>query len=316
MRKIARFLPLCLLLIACDSSSPASGGAESDVADTSTVSDTGNGSGSGDTGSDTSQDTAQDTTPDGGGAGTPCLENSDCASSICLSVDAQGNGVCVTPCTTATDCAGGEECVLFPGTDPQRVCVVGDLCIDLDGDLAGAGAGCALPDCDDSNAAISPTSPETCNGVDDNCDRLVDNGIPAVGDACNTGFSGLCAAGTLQCTGALVCQPNNPSTDELCNLADDDCDGEVDESAGCFDTGVDCAEDADCATGLICRGGICVLSQLCGNELQEGSEACDDGNTATERCGYGETSCVVCDELCRAVSGAVDVCGDVVTNAD
>ena len=131
MRNFARFIPLCLLLIACDSGSPASGGADSDVADTSTVSDTGNGSGSGDTGADTTQDT----TPDGGEAGTPCLENTDCASSICLPIDAQGNGVCVTPCTTATDCAGAEECILFPGTDAQRVCVDGDLCIDLDGRL-------------------------------------------------------------------------------------------------------------------------------------------------------------------------------------
>lgn len=164
------------------------------------------------------------------------------------------------------------------GTDAERVCVDAELCIDFDGDLAGAGPGCAVADCDDANAAISPTSAEICNGFDDNCDRLVDNGIPAVGDACNTGFSGVCAAGTLQCTGALVCQPNQPSSDELCNLADDDCDGEVDEAAGCFAAGADCTQDADCGTGLICRDGLCVLSQLCGNEIPEGTEACDDGS--------------------------------------
>jgi cysteine-rich repeat protein len=44
--------------------------------------------------------------------------------------------------------------------------------------------------------------------------------------------------------------------------------------------------------------------------IQVGVETCDDGNTLTEVCGYGETSCSVCAADCLEVSGATSVCGD------
>ena len=45
-----------------------------------------------------------------------------------------------------------------------------------------------------------------------------------------------------------------------------------------------------------------------------GSEACDDGNTVTESCAYGETACTVCDATCNEVPGATSFCGDDVTD--
>ncbi|MCC6747899.1 MAG: SUMF1/EgtB/PvdO family nonheme iron enzyme [Deltaproteobacteria bacterium] len=47
---------------------------------------------------------------------------------------------------------------------------------DQDGD--GYGPGCAKgPDCNDRDAAVHPGRPEQCNGRDDNCDTLVDEGL-------------------------------------------------------------------------------------------------------------------------------------------
>ena len=77
-------------------------------------------------------------------------------------------------------------------------------------------------------------SPETCNGLDDDCDGAVDEGNPGGGGACNTGLLGVCAAGTQHCqSGALQCIQNVPAGTEICNGLDDDCDGAVDEECLC-----------------------------------------------------------------------------------
>jgi hypothetical protein len=52
-------------------------------------------------------------------------------------------------------------------------------------------------------------TPETCNGIDDDCNGLVDEGNPGGGLACNTGLTGACALGTTVCSnGAISCVPN------------------------------------------------------------------------------------------------------------
>ena len=54
------------------------------------------------------------------------------------------------------------------------------------------------------------------------------------------------------------------------------------------------------------------ISDVCGNSLTELSEQCDDGNTVTETCAYGQTSCMICDSMCQLVAGSVSYCGDSV----
>ena len=102
-------------------------------------------------------------------------------------------------------------------------------------------------DCDDSDGANSPDGVEVCDGVDNDCDELVDDADDDTDPATMSLFfldddgDGSGGVGT-----ALACAPYaglvetsddcddgddavHPAADELCNLRDDDCDGEVDE---------------------------------------------------------------------------------------
>jgi hypothetical protein len=85
--------------------------------------------------------------------------------------------------------------------------------------------------------------PETCNGLDDNCDSFIDEGIlPGVGMQCNTGLMGLCSIGLTTCTGVggVVCTASVApgQLPESCNGQDDNCDGQIDE--GIAQVGMPC----------------------------------------------------------------------------
>jgi hypothetical protein len=75
------------------------------------------------------------------------------------------------------------------------------------------------------------------------------------------------------------------------------------------------------SSGIVNQNGFLVTigsgssSSVCGNGIKEGTEQCDDGNTVTESCAYGQTSCTVCSSSCQNAAGAVSYCGDSKCNS-
>lgn len=99
-------------------------------------------------------------------------------------------------------------------------------------------------DCDDTNAAINPDAVEVCDGDDNNCDGVVDEGSGVLGwaDMDNDGY-GDATAPVTTCGGddPLIvandddCDDDNgeihPGATEVCDYLDNDCDGSIDNDA-------------------------------------------------------------------------------------
>jgi hypothetical protein len=108
-------------------------------------------------------------------------------------------------------------------------------CVDFDLDGYGSPgsedcSGGMARDCDDENPSAFPGNPEVCDGADNDCNGLTDEGDPQGGAYCITGLPGICADGRLHCLGGSVsCQADRGPGPELCNGEDDDCDGTADE---------------------------------------------------------------------------------------
>ena len=114
------------------------------------------------------------------------------------------------------------------GADPETV--------DSDGD-----GHAADQDCDDDDAAVHPGADELCNGVDDDCDEEVDEGLLSTvyTDADGDGHGDadteaeVCTPAADQVALGDDCDDGDPGVfpdaEELCDGADNDCDGDVDE---------------------------------------------------------------------------------------
>ena len=198
---------------------------------------------------------------DGFGAGPASCQ---CAASLAFSVtsdtDCNDDSVAISPAASETCNGIDDNCNGL--TDEGGVsCTV--FYTDADGDGYGMGDGACLckadashtasvgGDCDDTLASVHPKAVEACNGIDDNCNGLTDEGAAAGctvfyqdkdGDKFGGGVGAcLCAAdATFTTSKGGDCDDAdksiNPKADEVCNGKDDNCDGVTDEAGaeGCL----------------------------------------------------------------------------------
>ncbi len=111
------------------------------------------------------------------------------------------------------------------------------LCVDADNDGHFAiNPNCpGSNDCDDGDPDNYPGNAEVCDNADNDCDTIVDNGLGIDNDSDNHGDPASCTTDTTLLIPYDDCDDddinNFPGNTEICDCADNDCDGQEDE--GC-----------------------------------------------------------------------------------
>ncbi len=195
---------------------------------------------------------------------SPCLAAQRCveASARCESEcdrtgDADGDGHRALSCG-GDDCDDGDA-MRFPGhpevcdpADHDEDCERATFGLrDDDGDgyfdarccnADSAGLRTCGADCDDARPNVHPGLPEACDGVDNDCNRMIDDGVMRVffRDADGDGFGDAMSPTMGGCTvpvgyveNGRDCddteQARNPGAPEVCDGLDNNCDGTIDE---------------------------------------------------------------------------------------
>lgn len=144
---------------------------------------------------------------------------------------------------------------MYNGSISGSACAMQTWYADADGDTYGNSAvttmACTAPvgyvanatDCNDANSAINPGATEICNGIDDNCNGSIDEGltfttyyadadVDGYGDAATSVSSCSPVAGYV--TDNTDCNDAEntvyPGAIEICDGLDNDCNGDIDEN--------------------------------------------------------------------------------------
>ncbi len=175
----------------------------------------------------------------------------------------------------------------------------GDLNTSIEACIAPEGYVDNSSDCDDTDENINPTAEDICDGIDNNCDEVIDGGLTLTtyyqdldgdgyGDDNNTVEDCTQPAGFVPVGGD--CNDSNgsvnPGASDICNGNDDDCDLDIDEDAVFIDYYVDIDGDGFGNPSDL----ISACSQPFGyvdNDLD-----CDDNNNA-----INPSAIEVCDNI-------------------
>ncbi len=195
------------------------------------------------------------------------------------------------------------DCTLAECGDEYININAGEACDDGNGV---AGDGCSA-DCQVEEGFSCTAAPSSCNTE---CGDNITAGLEACDDG-NTETE-TCAYGQASCTVCnALCQEEAGSIRVCGDGVIDSTDGEACDDGNSI-AGDGCSADCQVEEGFSCTDGQC--NSICGDRLIRGSETCDDGNTETETCAYGEPSCEVCGESCQLTEGISTYCGDEALN--